>query len=210
MTALAMPPSAEPLQGTSIDTIGRLSDPLADTSSIDPLVSLLALAYHQEVGPEGSRLATLMHTMTAPSPSSSSAAPRSQDLVKAFIEFLSPILGGLAGLSDFSDAVDAVSHPDDFRDFWTLNGQNLIRDVVAGDGQGEPPVPAVPFLDTFVEDPSRRVALGLESGVLSLVPAEAKTDDELWQEHASSPILVRRRAPNGGWTIIGQALIHRK
>ncbi|RCI13044.1 hypothetical protein L249_0078 [Ophiocordyceps polyrhachis-furcata BCC 54312] len=206
-----MPSSAKPLQGVSIDAIDRLSDPLASTSSIDPLVSLLALAYHQQVGPEGDRLASLMHTMTGSSSSSSSSAPpHSQELVMTFIEFLSPILGGLAGLSDFSDAVDAVSNPDGFCDFWTLNGQNLIRDVVAGDGHGGSPIPAVSFLDAYVEDTSRRVALGLESGALSLVPAEAKPGDELWQECASSPTLVRRRSPNGGWNVIGKALIHRQ
>ncbi|RDA85208.1 hypothetical protein CP532_3294 [Ophiocordyceps camponoti-leonardi (nom. inval.)] len=211
MTALArvaMPSSAKPSQGVSIDAIDRLSDPLADTSSIDPLVSLLVLAYHQHVGPEEDRLATLMHTMTGSS--SSPPPPHSQKLVMTFIDFLSPILGGLAGLSDFSDAVDVVSHPDGFRDFWTLNGQNLIHDVVASDGQGEPPIAAVSFLDAFVEDTSRRVALGLESGALSLVPAEAKPGDELWQERASSPILVRRCSANGDWTVIGQALIHRQ
>ncbi|PFH55756.1 hypothetical protein XA68_17683 [Ophiocordyceps unilateralis] len=200
----AIPPSAMPLQGVSIDAIGRLSDPIAAMSSIDSLVSLLALAY-QQVGPGRDRLAMLMHTMSAPSPQD-----RPHELVGAFVEFLNPILGGLAGLSDFSEAVDAVSHPDRFRDFWTLDGQNLMRDIVAGHGDGEPPVPGVSFLDAFVRDTGRRVALGLESRVLSLVPAEAEPGDELWQERASTPILVRRRTSNGGWTIIGHAFIHRK
>ncbi|KAF4585936.1 hypothetical protein GQ602_005241 [Ophiocordyceps camponoti-floridani] len=203
-----MPPSTTLLHGVSIDAIDRLSDPLAAMSSIDPLVSLLALAYEQRVGPGRDRLATLMHTMSASSPPPPQRC--SPELVRAFVDFLNPILGGLAGLSDFSDAVNANSHPEGFRDFWTLDGQNLMHDMVTGDGQEVPPVASASFIDAFVEDTGCRVALGLESCVLSLVPAQAEPGDELWQEHASSPILVRRRARNGGWTIIGHAFIHRR
>ncbi|PHH77968.1 hypothetical protein CDD80_7539 [Ophiocordyceps camponoti-rufipedis] len=205
---IAMPPSTTLLQGVSIDAIGRLSDPLAAMSSIDPLVSLLALAYQQQHGPGRDRLATLMHTMSAPSPPPPQRCP--PELVRAFVDFLTPILGGLAGLSDFSDAVDANSQPEGFRDFWTLDGQNLLHDVVAGSGQDAPPIASVSFIDAFVGDTGCRIALGQESRVLSLVPAQAEPGDELWQEHASSPILVRRRARNGGWTIIGHAFIHRR
>lgn len=182
-----------PATSVSIDTIDRLSDPLASMSSLPSLVSLLALAYLARVPPpeEQERLTTLMHTIS-PAPT---VQPARQIYVDSFVRFLSPVLNGLAGLKDFTEAVGAYAEPEDFRDFWALEGRNLIKDVVGGSAHtGAAMLTDASFLDVFVKDASLRIALGRRTRALALVPADAEPGDVLWQEAVGGPLTVRRPA----------------
>ncbi|KJZ77163.1 hypothetical protein HIM_03484 [Hirsutella minnesotensis 3608] len=108
-------------QGTlASDTIESLSDPLACTSSIDSLVSLLAIAFRAKVHRtcQGERLSNLMHTMSLPLPAKRDGGA----YLSSFIHFLSPVLNGLAGMQDFATAVEGLSQPEDFRKFGASKG----------------------------------------------------------------------------------------
>ncbi|PHH87085.1 hypothetical protein CDD83_9335 [Cordyceps sp. RAO-2017] len=205
-----MSPSATADDGAGIDTIGSLSDPLSCMSSIASLVSLLALAYRVEDPPpaQQARLTTLRRTVLGPSD-----AKRRRDgdaLAASFLRFLSPVLSGRAGMDDFQTAVGALADPANFRDFWTLDGRNLIRDVV--EGHVPPPPSAAPssFQELLAGGPARRVALGLDSRAIYLVPAEAEPGDELWLDGDGARMIVRRFLHSGRSVVVGGAFRDRK
>lgn len=170
------------------DTIDVVSDPLSSMDSISPLVSLLTLCYRCSITKDNAspskpvhemhppdRLSTLMNAM-AQSPAC--RTHRHEEMHNSFIRLLSPVLSGMAGLSDFEEAVGAFSAPDDFRNFWTFQGRNLIRDVLQGDGgDRDTRGSELPFVDVFVRDPTCRIALTREGRRLLLVPGEAQAGD---------------------------------
>jgi hypothetical protein len=94
----------------------------------------------------------------------------------------------MAGMSEFEEAVGAFSDPDDFRDFWTFEGKNLIKEVVEGTAlsNGNARGHDLPFVDIFVKDPSCRIALGNNDRMLRLVPGDAMPGDEIWQQSTGS------------------------
>lgn len=180
-----MSPSALNSTVETTQIIIRLSSPLAELSTLTPLVDLLALTYAVTVPSplKQSRLSTLLHTLSAdPRPSSPPAPHREAEKLNSFIRFLSPVLNGMAGLRDFEAAVDLRDDddPQDFRDFWTLEDRNLIKEYVE-DGQvgGSSPGSEKVFLDSFVRDVSRRVALSHE-GRLMLVDGHRKVGEEVF------------------------------
>lgn len=123
-----------------IDTISGLSDPLSSMSSISSLVPLLTIAYQAQAQAQSpskqERLLTLLHTMSlAPIPDAPKSYTR-EELINSFIHLLNPVLSGMAGMDDFEAAVEGFSNPDDFCDFWTLDGRNLMRDFIQNGGRG--------------------------------------------------------------------------
>lgn len=170
-----------------VDSIADLSDPLSSTSSIVSLVSLLSLAYQVRTPMpcDQERLLTLMHTMSPASKRSSETfnGYSHEEILNSFIQFLSPVLNGMAGMIDFLAAVDAFSRPEDFRDFWSLEDNNLIKEYIEEGGPFRLMKGCdVPFLKAFVEDSSCRIALGREKSTLMLVPGDAKIGDDVWME----------------------------
>ena len=111
-----------------------------------------------------------------------------EEMSNSFIRLLSPVLNGMAGMSEFEEAVGAFSDPDDFRDFWTFEEKNLIRDVVEGTAlsNGNARGTELPFVDIFVKDPSCRIALGKKDQTLRLVPGDAVPGDEVWRYSTGS------------------------
>lgn len=212
-----MTPSATSSTDESVqfDTIESLSEPLSSTDSLSPLVSLLAISYQckptlagtNKAAPHGpERLSALMHAM-----SPACKTHQHEEMHNSFIRFLTPVLSGMAGLSEFEEAVGAFSDGDDFREFWTFQGRNLIRDVLgtgsdrAGDRKGS----ELPFVDIFVKDPTCRIALGKNERSLMLVPSKTTVDDEIWQ--TGSPggrarFKVVRNNETGHEVDVGEAL----
>ena len=185
-----MSPSAILPENVSHDTVHVLSEPLCAMQSITPLVSLLAMTYNSRPagsrpgGHAGDRLSSLMHTMSSrvtPSLKHKQGKFQSHEALRnSFVRLLSPVLNGMAGLQDFEDAVGASSNPEDFRDFWTLEGHNLIRDWVKDGGlAGTSPGADMVFLDTFVGDHSCRVALGRDARALVLVSGDTRVGDSM-------------------------------
>ena len=207
-----MSPSAILDEGVLMDTIGSISEPLSSMSTITPLVSLLTLAYQAKVPPplEQERLVTLMQIMSAPPRPEALKEHSHVEFLGSFMNFLSPVLNGMAGMEDFEAAVGAFSQPEGFRDFWTLDGSNLIRDFIEGDaheravkGSG------LPFLDVFVKDKSRRVALSQEGGMLLSVPGNAESGDEVWRGNGDAQmIMLRRRRGGGSGECIGEVFAY--
>ncbi|KAI6780801.1 uncharacterized protein J7T54_001109 [Emericellopsis cladophorae] len=180
-----MSPSALNSTVETTQIIIRLSSPLAELSTLTPLVDLLALTHAVTVPSplKQSRLSTLLHTLSAdpcPSSSSPSALHSEAEKLNSFIRFLSPVLNGMAGLREFEAAIDLRDDdPQDFRDFWTLEDRNLIKEYVE-DGQvgGSSPGSEKVFLDAYVRDVSRRVALSQE-GRLMLVDGHRKVGEQV-------------------------------
>lgn len=197
-----------------MDTIGSISEPLSSMSSITPLVSLLTLAYQAKVPPpsEQERLATLMHTMSAPPPLEDRKGYSHDEFLSSFINFLSPVLNGMAGMRDFEAAVGAFSQPEDFRDFWTLEGRNLIKDSVEGGARGRVAKGSdMPFLDVFVKDKSRRIALSKDGGMLRLVPGDARPGDEVRRGNGNTQMTVlQRRRGDGNGEVVGEVFAYRQ
>ncbi|KAH6996908.1 hypothetical protein EDB80DRAFT_726562 [Ilyonectria destructans] len=199
MHATHIPPT-QPKRAAFIDSIASLSDPLSSMTSIFSLVSLLTLAY-QVRSPLPSvqqRLLTLMHTMSpASNPLVQRTAPKGysrEEVLNSFIHFLSPVLNGMAGMLELLSAVDAFSRPEDFRDFWSLERSNLIREFIENSG----PLRGmkgydVPFLETFVQDPTCRIALGKNNSVLMLVPGDAQVGDDVWWDDDEQRLTVSRQ-----------------
>lgn len=181
-------------------------------SSISPLVSLLTLAYQVQT-PSPSvqeRLVTLRETISPSSSPSTSKSYSHDELVNSFINFLSPILNGMAGLGDFESAVGAFARPDDFRQFWTLEGRNLIRESIAGPPNGLSRKGCdLPFLDTFVKDVSCRVGIGADTGMLVLVPGCAQVGDQMWWKHEEQCVVVFRDE-EGRIDDVGEARLDQK
>lgn len=202
-----MSPSSTHDESTLIDAIGALSDPLSSMSSLSSLVSLLKLAYNVRDPPPSKqgRLTTLMRTIS-PEPRPLKAKTYSKDeTIDSFINFLSPVLNGMAGMQDFEAAVDGFSQPDNFRDFWIYEGHNLIKDMSSGDSHGHTTKGSDTFLDVFCRDLSCRVAFGRDTGCLMLVPGHAEVQDEVWPGKDESLRLMRKSAV--GWTEVGEAFI---
>ncbi|KAH7322885.1 hypothetical protein B0I35DRAFT_426669 [Stachybotrys elegans] len=177
----------------ALDTITEPTEPLSSMSSISSLVALLVLAYKVKIPPHShrERLSTLMKTMTPDGPGEYTH----DELLLSFIRFLSPVLQGMAGMEDFQSAVEAFTQPDDYRDFWTIEGHNLVREVIEGDGcpvfaQGSDK----DFLEVFVKDPSRRIAYGRGTGCLILVPSSSTTGDMLWGQDDFTDLEVIRES----------------
>lgn len=162
---------------TRQETITELSAPLNEMSSIDPLITLLAMTYRTQTPSPAKqdRLLTLMHTISTTSPVG--AQPKKiyshEEQRNSFIRFLSPVLNGMAGLQDFGAAVqeEAVQDPEGFRTFWQLEERNLLSDMVEG-GQmgGASPGADVVFLEEFVGRPEGKVALGSEGTLFRVGP----------------------------------------
>ncbi|PHH66319.1 hypothetical protein CDD81_7912 [Ophiocordyceps australis] len=187
-----------------LDRIGTLSAPLRCMSSIAPLVSLLAMAFQARQIQEPKRLANLMHTMSLPLQDNDKV--NHDVFVSSFIRLLSPVLNGKAGLEDVETALGALQQPVIFRTFWTLDGENLIKQAVDGDAHaGSLESVKAPFLDVFVHDASRRIGLTCNKGCLVLVPGHAQCGDELWEAEGDSHLLVRRAGEGGMHQTIGEA-----
>ncbi|KAJ4178896.1 hypothetical protein NW759_017323 [Fusarium solani] len=159
----------QPKKAIYIDSIASLSDPLSSMSSIFSLVSLLTMAYQVRTPLPSvqDRLLALLHTMSPAlrTEEQTRSDPFSgysrEEILNSFIHFLSPVLNGMAGMLELLSAVDAFSRPEDFRQFWTLERSNLIRDFIESGGplrrmQGYD----VPFLEAFVKDSSCRICVG--------------------------------------------------
>ncbi|KAM0285453.1 hypothetical protein ACHAQH_001402 [Verticillium albo-atrum] len=201
--------TAEPtLQGTYIDTIASVSEPLSSSTDVLHLITLLTLAYKVRTPSptKQDRLATLMRTLSSDrlshirTPSYPHGFSR-EEVTRAFVRLLSPVLNGLTGLVEFERAVNAEDDPASFRQFWTLDDRNLLADAVAGTS---PPVAAsattIPpeFLDTFVDDKTHRVALTKDRGMLTLVPGCVRAGDEVWSvSELSAPVILRKEAGEG-------------
>ena len=201
-----MSPSSIHDESVLVDAISLLSDPLSSMSSLSSLVTLLKLAYIARDPPpaEQGRLTTLMRTLS-PEPRPRRAKTYSpDDAAESFINFLSPVLNGMAGMQEFEATVDGFAQPDNFRDFWTFHGHNLIRDMSTGDAQFHTKKGANSFLDVFCRDQSCRVALGRNTGCLMLVPGQAELGDEVWLADGALR-LIRSR---DGWGDVGEAFIH--
>ncbi|KPM37582.1 hypothetical protein AK830_g9001 [Neonectria ditissima] len=203
MHATHIPP-AQPKRAAFIDSIVGLSDPLSSMSSIFSLISLLTLAYQVRTPLPSTqeRLVTLMHTMSPASrPLDQQTAPASskrysrEEVLNSFIHFLSPVLNGMAGMLELLSATNAFSRPEDFRQFWDLEGCNLIREFIES---GSPPRRLegydVPFLDALVQDPTFRIALGKNNGVLLLVPGDAQVGDDVWWDDEAQRLAVSRHS----------------
>ncbi|KAM5351774.1 hypothetical protein ACJ41O_004497 [Fusarium nematophilum] len=202
----------QPNKAIYIDSIASVSDPLSSMSSIFSLVSLLTLAYQVRT-PQPSvqeRLLTLLHTMspalrideeqTTATAATATTTPEAlkgysrEEILNSFIHFLSPVLNGMAGMLELLSAVDAFSRPEDFRQFWSLERSNLIRDFIESGGplrgmQGYD----VPFLEAFVKDSSCRIGLGKNKGMLLLVPGDAEVGDHVWLDEHEQRLTVSRK-----------------
>lgn len=96
-------------------------------------------------------------------------------------------------MEDFEAAVGAFSQPGEFREFWDLEGKNLITEFVSDSGSQRMITGSdVSFLDRFVKDSSCRIALTGKQGMLVLVPAAAEVGDDVWQTAAADGVTVRR------------------
>ncbi|KAH8173915.1 hypothetical protein LIA77_05334 [Sarocladium implicatum] len=165
------------------DTIAQLSAPLSETTSLSPLVHLLTLAYQVKIPPRSKqeRLVTLLNTLTQPANSSSSSPSSKSDpqvRTGSYIRYLSPVLNGFAGMHEFEAAVGAFSEPGEFREFWDLDGSNLITEFVSDTGSQRMIAGSdVPFLDKFVRDSSMRIGLTKKDAMLVLVPGTTEVGD---------------------------------
>ncbi|KAK7422701.1 hypothetical protein QQX98_001489 [Neonectria punicea] len=201
MHATLIPPT-QPKRAAFIDSIVGLSAPLSEMSSIFSLVSLLALAYkvRNPLPSVQERLVTLMHTISPASrPLDQQTAPTTskrysrEEVLNSFIHFLSPVLNGMAGMHTLLSATNAYSRPEDFRQFWDLEGCNLIKEFIESGG---PPRSLqgydVPFLKALVQDQTFRIALGKNNGVLLLVPGDAQVGDDVWWDDEAQRLAVSR------------------
>ncbi|KAL0939510.1 uncharacterized protein CTRU02_206120 [Colletotrichum truncatum] len=189
------------LGGTYVDTIVDISEELSYMKELLPLVKLLALVYKiRAPSPsEEYHMNTLMRTITADSLNKTTTDKYPEgftrdEIIQSFSRFLSPVLNGLSGLGDFEKAIGAGEDPAGFRQFWALDDRNLLTDAVSSSG----PMAAfteteIPFLDIFVKDKTRRLALTQDHGALVLVPHDAKPGDEVWMMSRSESLVVIRR-----------------
>ncbi|OLN94336.1 hypothetical protein CCHL11_02828 [Colletotrichum chlorophyti] len=189
------------LGGTYVDTVVDVSEELSYMKELLPLVKLLALVYKvRSPGPgEEYLMETLLRTLSSDSLGGTTTDRHPQgftrdEILQSFSRFLSPVLNGLTGLGDFEQAVGAGEDPATFRQFWALDDRNLLTDAISGSG----PLVAVtetevPFLETFVKDKSRRLALTQDHGALVLVPKETRPGDEVWMMSRGSSLVIIRR-----------------
>lgn len=199
-----MSPSAKQ-PDAPLDTVAHLSAPLHETDSLSPLVHLLTLAYQVKIPPrtQQERLVTLLNTLSPPSTSSAAATPQDPQIrLGSYIHFLGPVLNGFAGMEEFEAAVGAFSKPGEFREFWELEGRNLITEFVSDGGSERMIVGSdVQFLDVFVKDASMRVGLTGDKGMLVLVPTESEVGDGVWASSDTEGVTVRRGDGEGAQDI---------
>lgn len=184
-------------ESNHVDTIAQLSEPLKETTSLSPLVHLLTLAYQVKIPPRSKqeRLVTLLNTITQAANSSSSPPSNSDPEIRtgSYIRYLSPVLNGFAGMEDFEAAVGAFSEPGEFREFWELDGKNLITEFVSdGGSQRMLGGSDVPFLDKFVRDSSMRIGLTKRDAMLVLVPGTTEVGDAVSTEANSGVVSIQR------------------
>ena len=169
------------------ESICEVSDALGNMESLSPLVKLLTIAYQcrSPAYSEQERLLTLLKTMATDPSASSTSSYTHRQYINSYKHFLSPVLNGMAGLQEFEASVGALDHPGDFRDFWMLEGDNLIQQFVEGNGSESVTIiegSDLPFLDTFVTDKTSLLALSRETGCLKLVSGEAQVGDVIKSE----------------------------
>jgi len=187
------------------ETVVELSPSLNELSSLDPLISLLAITYRTKTPSplKQDRLLTLMHTLAEPSCCKLYAH---EEIRNSFIRFLSPVLNGMAGLQDFEKAVSAEMRedPEGFRSFWQLEERNLFQEMVQnGFMGGASPGADVVFLDTFVSEDAKstsRIALSRD-GTLLKVDGSCNVGDKVMVCKDDNPIegrVVYHAATLGG------------
>lgn len=203
-----MSPSAQP-QDIAIDTISHLSDPLSETTSLSPLVSLLHLAYQVKSPPRSDqeRLISLLKVIAPFASSEPSDTKEHQILIGSYIHYLSPVLNGYAGMEEFEAAVGAFSAPGEFREFWELEGSNLITEFVSDGSQRMVVGSDVPFLKKYVEDTTCRIGLTKERGLLILVPDQSRVGDQLWSIGGQADQTKIRRLGDDAWEEIGDVVV---
>ncbi|OHF04465.1 hypothetical protein CORC01_00317 [Colletotrichum orchidophilum] len=209
------------LGGTYVDTAIEVSEELFHMNQLLPLVKLLTLVYKMRSPNPGEEyhMNTLLRTLSSDSLNKTTTDRHPQgfnrdEIVRSFGSFLSPVLNGLTGLGDFEQAVGAGEDPDLFRQFWALDDRNLLSDAASGSGPFTASTETIiPFLDVFVKDRSRRIALTHDHGALVLVPNQTRPGDEVWMmSRASSLVVVRRHdRPEDSSTdmsVLGEAYSH--
>ncbi|KAK0375800.1 hypothetical protein CLIM01_06844 [Colletotrichum limetticola] len=209
------------LGGTYVDTVVEISEELFHMKELLPLVKLLTLVYKMRSpnADEEHHMNTLLRTLSGDNLNKITTDRHPEgftrdEIVKSFSRFLSPVLNGLTGLGDFEQAVGAGEDPDSFRQFWALDDRNLLSDAASGRGPlAASTEPIIPFLETFVKDRSRRIALTQDHGALVLVPNQTRPGDEIWMMSRASSLVVVRRLdqPEDSTTdlsILGDAYSH--
>ncbi|KAK2034306.1 hypothetical protein LX32DRAFT_419204 [Colletotrichum zoysiae] len=194
-------PEQVQLGGTYVDTVVAVSEELGHMKDLLPLVKLLSLVYKmRSPSPdEESHMKALMRTLSGDALNKTTTDRHPQgftrhEIVQSFHRLLGPVLTGLAGLGDLEQTVGAGRDPESFRQFWALDDRNLLTDAMAGSGAfAVTSEMGVNFLDTFVKDKSRRLALTQDHGALVLVSNRTRVGDEVWRMSPSSSLVVVRR-----------------
>ncbi|TDZ48221.1 hypothetical protein CTRI78_v008397 [Colletotrichum trifolii] len=212
------------LSGTYVDTIVDVSEQLSYMKQLLPLVKLLALVYKIRSPPpsEECHMSTLMRTLSADSLHSTTTERYPHgftrtEVVQSFSRLLSPVLNGLSGLDDFEKAIGASDNPETFKQFWALDDRNLLTEAVSG---GSPLAAAaaaeadIPFLEVFVRDKTRRLALTHDHGALVLVPHSTRPGDEVWTMAREDSLVVVNRnlglqePASVGMRVLGECYSH--
>ncbi|KAK1982216.1 hypothetical protein LZ30DRAFT_749482 [Colletotrichum cereale] len=189
------------LGGTYVDTVVAISEELGHMEDLLPLVKLLSLVYKmRSPSPdEECHMNALMRTLSGDGLNRTTTDGRPQgftrdEVVQSFHRLLGPVLTGLAGLGDFEQAVGAGQDPESFRQFWALDDRNLLTDAMSGTGAlAATSGMGVNFLETFVADKSRRLALTQDHRALVLVSNRTRVGDEVWRMSRGSSLIVIRR-----------------
>jgi hypothetical protein len=206
--------------GTHIDTISEVSAELSSMDEVSQLVKLLAMVFKLRYPSPSNQchLGSLVKTLTADCLESVSAAEHrdgftDEEAVQYFQRFLSPVLDGLAGLGELEEAVGASIDPLGFRQFWALDGRNMLSESVTGELLR--PIgldPETTFINTFIQGNGRRLALTRDRGALALVPGSAKPGDELWiLANGNLPFVLRREDHEHEelrFTLVGETYVH--
>ncbi|KAK1992819.1 hypothetical protein LX36DRAFT_284097 [Colletotrichum falcatum] len=209
------------LGGTYVDTVVAISEELGHMKDLLPLVKLLSLVYKmRSPSPdEECHMDALMRTLSGDSLNKTTTDRRPQgftreEIVQSFHRLLGPVLNGLAGLGCFEKAVGAGQDPESFRQFWALDDRNLLTDAMSGSGAlAAASEMGIDFLETFVKDKSRRLALTQDHGALVLVSNRTRVGDEVWRMSRSSSLVVVRREgrpemPSMDMSVLGEAYSH--
>ncbi|KAI8248589.1 hypothetical protein K4K53_000680 [Colletotrichum sp. SAR 10_77] len=213
-------PEQAQLGGTYVDTIVDVSEQLFYMKQLLPLVKLLALVYKVRAPSlsEEDRMNTLMRTLSGDTLNKTTTDRYPQgftrdEIIQSFGRLLSPVLNGLSGLDDFEKAISAGEDPAGFRQFWALDDRNLLTDAVCGSGpMASVTETDIPFLDIFVKDKTRRLALTQDHATLVLVPHDTRPGDEIWaMSRTEKLVVIRLDDPEAASTtvgILGEAYSH--
>ncbi|EFQ31756.1 hypothetical protein CGRA01v4_04787 [Colletotrichum graminicola] len=209
------------LGGSYVDTVVAISEELGHMKDLLPLVKLLSLVYKmRSPSPdEECHMNALMRTLSGDALHKTTTDRHPQgftrdEIVQSFQRLLGPVLTGLAGQGDLEQAVGAGQDPESFRQFWALDDRNLLTDAMSGRGAlAATSEMGVNFLETFVEDKSRRLALTQDHGALVLVSNRTRVGDEVWRMSRSSSLVVVRREgrpemPSMDMSVLGEAYSH--